>query len=159
MSLFYKYNKSIIIFIYLCTSCKQTQVHEYMNHVFCFYDIQKSIKQVARRLQLAFYRSFLPQRRAFCSHHEILPRRPQTSISVFPRELPPGVRGQSAASCQPRNVTSPQTHTRKHRYTSLLHTQPRSCLLAPEHSKIYFASPSPAKEVHAREMNKREERV
>lgn len=43
-----------------------------------------SIKQVVRRLQLVFYRSFLPQRRAFCSHHEIPPRRPQTSISVFP---------------------------------------------------------------------------
>lgn len=57
-----------------------------------------------------FYRSFLPQRRAFCSHHEIPPRRPQTSISVFPWELPPGARGQTVASCQPRNVTSPQTH-------------------------------------------------
>jgi len=39
------------------------------------------------------------------------PRRPQTSISVFPRELPPGTRGQSVASCRPRNVTSPPTHT------------------------------------------------
>ena len=82
---------------------------------------------------------FLPQRRAFCSHHEIPPRRPQTSISVFPRELPPGARGQSAASCQPRNVTSPLPHTHKH--THLLHTQPPGCLPAPEHSTIYFASP------------------
>lgn len=80
------------------------------------------------RLQFVLYRSSVPQCKAFCSHHEILPPRPQTSISVFPRELPPGARGQSAASCQPRNVTSPHTHTQAHTHilvdaSLLLNTQ------------------------------------
>lgn len=73
-----------------------------------------------------FYRSFQSQRKAFCSHHEIPPRRPQTSISVFPRERPPGTWGHSAASRQPRNVTSPQKHTH----------------VSPAHSSV-IASPLP----------------
>lgn len=97
--------------------CHTNKHNMHMNHVFHNIKATKSSKQVVRILQLVFYRSFLLQRRAFCSHHEIpppSPRRPQTSISVFPQELPPGTRGQSAASCQPRNVTSPQTHARTH---------------------------------------------
>lgn len=56
------------------------------------------------------------------------PRRPQTSISVFPRELAPGTRGQSVASCQPRNVTSPPTCT-------------QTCLLAPPLSMVFHQLP------------------
>lgn len=51
---------------------------------------------------------------AFCSHDEFPLRRAAASISVFPQELPPGARGQSAASCQPRNVTHTCTHARTH---------------------------------------------
>lgn len=65
------------------------------------------------------------------------PWRPQTSISVFPWELPPGARGQSAASCQPRNVTSPQTRTR------LL---PHSPVVASPLRQFAFASSPPAEE-------------
>lgn len=36
---------------------------------------------------------------------------PKPPSASFPRELPPGARGQSAAPCQPRYVTSLQTHT------------------------------------------------
>lgn len=66
------------------------------------------------------------------------PWRPQTSISVFPWELPPGARGQSAASCQPRNVTSPQTRTRLLPHSPVVASSPLR--------QFAFASPPPAEE-------------
>lgn len=85
----------------------------------------------------------------FCSHDEFPLRRAAASISVFPRELPPGMRGQSAASCQPRNVTSPQTHTHARA------RPPRPCPGVNAHNLLTSMSPR----THARIQNERSEGV
>lgn len=135
-------------FIYICYNH-----HVFIHYTTCTRTVSKTLQNGIKQIVRLFLRSLLPQqRRAFCSHREIPPRRPQTSISVFPQELPPGTRGQSAASCQPRNVTSPQTHT----YTHLLpYTKPHGCLPAPEHCNLLCISIG-RQGGHTLKMNKRE---
>lgn len=100
--------------------------------------IRKSMKRLGRKPPVCVTRVVSVAVRGFLfTPWNAPPWRPQTSISVFPWELPPGARGQSAASCQPRNVTSPQTRTR------LL---PHSPVVASPLRQFAFASPPPAEE-------------
>lgn len=100
-----------------------------------------------------FYRSFLPQRKAFCSHHKIPP--PETpdlhqclSPGAPSRREGAECRFMSAQKC---HITS-NTHTHTYSHTSPLHT----ALWLPPYFAIYFVSPLAAKEgTYAKRMRER----